>query len=77
MRAVSRLTRLRALEAQRRRREPEQALWLGWPGCWVGPSGEQRAEPPVGRVIVLRWGDEQPEGQPSGNIARTNTSNTA
>lgn len=58
MRAAARVARL-----EQRRREPDQVLWLGWPGCWVGPGGEQRAEPPVGRVIVLKWGDEQPEGQ--------------
>lgn len=48
MRSASRLARLRALEYRHRRPEPEQALWIGWPGCWVGPGGEQRAEPPAG-----------------------------
>lgn len=38
-----------------------QALWIGWPGCWVGPGGEQRAEPPAGRVIVLTWGEPESE----------------
>lgn len=66
MRAASRLARLRALEYEHRRPEPEQALWLGWPGCWVGPGGERRAEPPPGRVIVLSWGDDQPGSQSQG-----------
>ena len=61
MRSASRLARLRALECQHRRPEPKQALWIGWPDCWVGPGGEQRAEPPAGRVVVLTWGD--PESQ--------------
>lgn len=62
--AASRAARLRALEYQHRRPEPEQALWLGWPGWWLGPGGEQQAEPPsAGRVIVLRWGDK-PDNQP-------------
>ena len=53
--------RVAALERRHRRPEAEPEIWLGWPGCWVGPGGEQRAEPPVGRVIVLTWGE--PESQ--------------
>ena len=61
MRSASRLARLRALEYRHRRPEAQPVIWIGWSGCWMGPGGEQRAEPPVGRVIVLTWGE--PESQ--------------
>jgi hypothetical protein len=59
-------TAVRVAALERRHRQPvaEPEIWIGFDGSdrWMGPDGEQRAEPPPGgRVIVLTWGE--PESQ--------------